>query len=52
MNATFQITVTNRSTGSLETLRTVKGASAMEDEVTRLHREYPSHIFDCDVTFA
>ncbi|MFI8237620.1 hypothetical protein ACIF83_10265 [Streptomyces sp. NPDC085866] len=52
MNRNFQIVITARANGEMVLLTTVKGASAMEDEVTRLHREYPTHIFDCVVSFA
>jgi hypothetical protein len=52
VNRNFQIIITDRANGDLALITTVKGAPAMEDEVTRLHREYPAHMFDCVVTFA
>lgn len=49
MNSLFAIEITSRKTGFLEFYTLVQGAPAMEDEVTRLHREYPSHLFECEV---
>lgn len=47
--ANFQITVTRRDNGDVELIDTVDGAPAMEDRVTEIHREFPTHIFETTV---